>query len=477
MVQRLDGKQPAEVWRAFNDHWARIFGYPDMVVTDPGREFLSDFMQTALSYGIVVHQTAARAVWEQGKTDRHGAHWKELLKKARAEVVVTTEDELNQLMREVEQAKNRYANRSGFSPIQRQIGQWPRLPTELLGDDHINPALLGGVLVDDMERLLEMRRVAQKVFCEVNAKETIKRAIRGRHRGWHDYKAGELVYVYRVPKARKRKSGDYEETNTGSNRATWVGPGVVVVPDGANLWVSMMGQLWRVAREQCRPATSGEKEGTEAVLQDCQELIEECKKGSKRAGYHDISKEPWPPEEEDREGHKEVEELSRGVKRPLEGTDVLEDSEDCDYVPTSPPQEEGDSEVAVHPAPSLQPTISSTSTEEESMLEPEAEASRMVTPEVVAPPIDWQSSEVQEQALEAQQHADRLDGHGPMRSRVRRRAGNPYQVEIQIYFTGGEEDLTDEEDSEDERLEHLQKLQTLHSDKDYWEVDQRTEAS
>ncbi len=226
--QRLEGKSPSEVWRAFNDHWARIFGYPEVVVTDPGREFLAEFMKTAMNYGIVVHQTAARAPWQQGKTERHGAHWKELLEKARAEVVVTTEDELNQLMREVEQAKNRYTNRSGFSPIQRQIGQWPRLPTELLGDDHINPALLGGVLVDDMERLLEMRRVAQKVFCEVNAKDTIKRALRGRHRGWHEYKAGELVYVYRVPKARKRKSGDYDETTTGSNRATWVGPGVVV---------------------------------------------------------------------------------------------------------------------------------------------------------------------------------------------------------------------------------------------------------
>lgn len=55
----------------------------------------------------------------------------------------------------------------------------------------------------------------------------------------------------------KRKIGGKEVTETGANKPTWVGPGTVIAPDGANLWVSMLRkELWRVAREQCRPVTS-----------------------------------------------------------------------------------------------------------------------------------------------------------------------------------------------------------------------------
>ena len=205
VVQRLTGKFPSEVWQTFESYWGRIFGHPEVIITDPGREFLSEFMQSATAAGIVVHQTAARAPWQQGKTERHGAHFKEILEKARLEALVTSEEELEMLMRQVEQAKNRYSNRSGFSPVQRQIGQWPRIPAEIASDDVVDPQLVGGMMVDEMERLLEMRRVAQKAFCEHNARVTISRALRSRTRTWQEYKPGDLIFVYRVPKGRKRK--------------------------------------------------------------------------------------------------------------------------------------------------------------------------------------------------------------------------------------------------------------------------------
>ena len=107
-----------------------------------------------------------------------------------------------------------------------------------------------------------MRRVAHKAFCEYNARQSWKKALRARPRIWTDYKPGEYVFVYRVPRQRKRKhSAPIEEH---SNKATWVGPGVVIMPDGANLWISMLGEVWKVAREQCRPATDDEKTGVEA---------------------------------------------------------------------------------------------------------------------------------------------------------------------------------------------------------------------
>ena len=319
----------------FESHWSRIFGHPEVIITDPGREFLADFIQAATSTGIVVHQTAARAPWQQGKTERHGAHYKEILERARMETLVTTGEEMEMLMRQVEQAKNRYSNRSGFSPIQRQIGQWPRLPAELMSDDAIDPQLVGGMMVDEMDRLLEMRRIAQKAFCEHNAKSTLKKALRSRTRTWQKFEAGDLVYVYRVPKARKKKSRHNEEFEVKANKAMWVGPGTVITPDGANLWISMMGQLWKVAREQCRQATSEEKQGTEAIMKECHELIEEYKKSNKKAGYKDITQEPWPEDEEDEEKAErpadEEEIHQRGLKRSRENQAL--DEEDA-YEPS-----------------------------------------------------------------------------------------------------------------------------------------------
>ena len=62
------------------------------------------------SHGIVRHQIAARAPWQQGKTERHGSRFKELLEKAPAEAVVSDERELKMLMQEVEVAKNRFTS-------------------------------------------------------------------------------------------------------------------------------------------------------------------------------------------------------------------------------------------------------------------------------------------------------------------------------------------------------------------------------
>ena len=149
MCELLSSKGPEEIWDTFMSTWARTFGQPEVIVCDAGREFMGHFIQRATAEGIVVHQMATKAPWQAGKTERHGGHFKELLDKARSETVVQDERDLRRLIMEVEQAKNRYSNRSGFAPIQRQIGQWPRLPTAILSDEGVDPMLINGMMVDD----------------------------------------------------------------------------------------------------------------------------------------------------------------------------------------------------------------------------------------------------------------------------------------------------------------------------------------
>ena len=225
MVERVADKQPSTIWSTLWSTWGRTFGLPEVLVADAGKEFSSQFMQMAASHGIVTQTTAARAPWQNGRTERHGAHYKELLEKAREEAVITSPQELQLLMQEVEMTKNRFSNRSGFSPVQRQIGQWPRVPSNLLGDDVIDPGLMNGAVVDDMERMHEMRRIAQKAFIEHNAKEALKRVEQGRTRAPQEFTPGDYVYVCRVPRAKKRKhEGSLPSHERTPNKATWVGP-------------------------------------------------------------------------------------------------------------------------------------------------------------------------------------------------------------------------------------------------------------
>jgi len=245
---------------------------PEVITCDAGKEFAAQFVQRATSHGVVAYQIGARAPWQNGRAERHGAHFKELLEKARSEIVLINQEELKLLMQEVEAAKNRFSNRSGFSTVQ-QSGQWPRCASELLSDDVVDPTLVSGALVDDIERLREMRRIAQKAFIEKNTRQAVQKVMRGRARTSVEFKAGDYVYVYRVYKLRKRKAGELQHTDHARNKPTWVGPGITV--DGANLWITVWGELCKVVREQCRLATNSE------APKECAELIDENKKTSR----------------------------------------------------------------------------------------------------------------------------------------------------------------------------------------------------
>ena len=90
MVERVTDKQPGTIWSTLWSTWGRTFGLPEVIISDAGKEFSSQFMQLAASHGIVTQTIAARAPWQNGRTERHGAHYKELLEKAREEALPTS---------------------------------------------------------------------------------------------------------------------------------------------------------------------------------------------------------------------------------------------------------------------------------------------------------------------------------------------------------------------------------------------------
>lgn len=81
MVEVLENKEPAHVWRTFWRVWARTFGLPQYVAIDEGREFRSHFAKLCASAGTIVFRSAARAPWQQGRVERRGAILKTMLEK------------------------------------------------------------------------------------------------------------------------------------------------------------------------------------------------------------------------------------------------------------------------------------------------------------------------------------------------------------------------------------------------------------
>eukprot|EP00435_Cladocopium_sp_Y103_P012580 s2098_g3.t1 len=498
MVERVENKQPETMWNALWSCWFRTFGWPDVLVCDSGKEFSKKFMQLATSSGIVVQPIAAKAPWQQGRTERHGALYKELLAKGREETVVSTREELQRLMQETEMAKNRFSNRSGYSPIQRQIGQWPKVPSTLISDDVIDPDLLDGAVVDDMERSLELRRIAQKAFIEHNARESLRRIEKGRSRVPQEFQAGDYVYVYRVPRDKKRKheAGPRSQEHA-PNKASWIGPGTVIAVDGASLWVSMFGELWRAAREQCRTATNIEKQGIEVVMRSCQELVEEYKRSSHRKGYKDIREERWPSEEEEDENLEE--DLSKPERKMVrfEEPQEMEVPESEGYAPTTPldTPPEGGSEVG-----ETEDSEMSRRRSEETIEEPEAEARRRssAADSEIRGVLEQTRSERLAEARQAVEESGRITGGEegfqrlmedsvsssrrleglpapgqPLRWRSRPSAEGPYLHEF-FLISPEEETEWQEEEIEREDAQRWHALQTMGKEtpkRDYWEVD------
>ena len=127
-----------------------------LIVADLGSEFRGQFADLASQAGALRRHTAAQSPRQAGKTERAGAHFKYVYEKARENTYIGSWEEIRTLMYAVECAKNRYGNRSGFSPMQRQTGHNLRLPGSLLSDDSLDPSLVVASADCEMKKSLEI---------------------------------------------------------------------------------------------------------------------------------------------------------------------------------------------------------------------------------------------------------------------------------------------------------------------------------
>ena len=122
-------------WKAFARLWLRVFGAPQYLVFDEGREFTASTFQDGLDrHGIIPLEVARNAPFTNGVVERRGGLFKEVYYRTRELVQPTSFEEVEIMVFEVSWSLQTLVNRSGYSPAQRVLGRQPSLALDTLAD-------------------------------------------------------------------------------------------------------------------------------------------------------------------------------------------------------------------------------------------------------------------------------------------------------------------------------------------------------
>ena len=283
-------------WKIFLETWIRYLGAPQMVITDSGNEFKGRFERGCESLGILQHVITPECPWENAKAERHGGWLKDRLDKEvlSGNCSFASLAELDEFLASLTATKNRWFSRGGYTPTALVFGELPRVPGELLSDDHPGLCGLDDSLQDplgtdeasrEFKRRFELREKAKQAATSQTSKEAVSRAVRSATHQTLHWSPGQWVYVYR----RGRPSQELHP------RDRWCGPGVVLLANNRTIYVAMRSRLWRCSPEQLRAALPAEVLGREIASDPgLSELIRQVTSGV-RTGAVDVVREGPPP--------------------------------------------------------------------------------------------------------------------------------------------------------------------------------------
>ena len=183
MACELTDKTSVSTRNGFAKMWIKHYGWPELVVTDQGPEFIGHEFTTFIgSGGCLQHYIDSQSPWQQGRTERAGGSLKEDLRDIINDCAIITKDEIDVALAHAVDARNRYVNRSGYSARQRVFGSAIRLPGCLMSDDPIDRAALHEDPSTEFKRSNKIRESAQRALFKHNDSEAVHRAVRGRSR-------------------------------------------------------------------------------------------------------------------------------------------------------------------------------------------------------------------------------------------------------------------------------------------------------
>ena len=292
-IESTSGAPSAQAtWKAMLTTWIRHLGAPSLVITDGGKEFQGRFERGLEQLGILQHVTAPESPWQNSRAERHGGWLKQKLVQEldSGRGVVTSREDLDELLASLVSVKNRWFNHGGYTPAQMVFGELPRIPGELLSSDESGMQALSDAFHDpagmdeaavEFKRRHQIRERARQLAMEETSREVIKRAVRTSSYPCRSWSAGQWVYCFR-----RGRNGDALHPTS-----RWVGPGIVVMQTPSVVWVAMRTRLWRCAPEQLRAAFPSEVLGRQ-LASDPQfgDLLRKVVSGS-HAGALDVTRD------------------------------------------------------------------------------------------------------------------------------------------------------------------------------------------
>ena len=273
---------------AFASSWIKHYGWPELVVTDQGPEFVGHEFSTYVGEnGCLHHFIDSQSPWQQGRTERAGGSLKEDIRDVVEECAIVTDVDFEIALTQALDARNRYVDRSGFSAQQRVFGASLRLPGCLMAEDPIDRLALSSDPTTEFNRSAQIRDASQRALFRHKDNDAVKRAARARSRvkTHDDIKVGSVVYVWRNSSRSKFRG--------------WVGPGLVVClgPNGTSAWVSMRGVLVKTNMDRLRVATDSEWVGAELIKLLSADAKQHLERAGQR-GYVDATAEEGPEDDE-----------------------------------------------------------------------------------------------------------------------------------------------------------------------------------
>ena len=397
-------KSAETVLEVFMNEWVKHYGPPILLIMDRGKEFYNNkFQEVVGGLGVGLHYTDPQSPWQNGRTEKAGGVLKEKIQATIAETGAV-QSELPLVIAEVVSSRNRFMDRFGFSPMQRVFGKNLRLPAALLSTDALDRELVEASAPDPIKRAWDIREAAAKEWLRRQDTAAVRRSLKAQTRN-ADLKQvppGSWIYVY-------RDSPSYKG---------WVGPGVLIAEDtgGRSCWVSMRGRLWKVSREQIRPATPEEELGAELIAELSREMLDKVQRPGQIV-YQDVTSETFPQNDDFAD-----EELTRVLRIAEDRPRALGDD---DYSPEQLPAQDQDMPDAGASTQDPMESLDGTSMESTPVVS-QAQSRRVSIaeqPEVIMAPIPEESETIESRAVESQPEGLPADGEtsfGPTSSTTSR---------------------------------------------------------
>ena len=287
------------VLEAFDLGWTSWASFPERgVFSDRAKPFLAQFSEALAAEGCYFEAAARASPWQLGQIERHGAIWKNMMKKVVWSEQVAGRESMLHATAAVNQAKNSLVRKSGFSPMQWVLGRNMRLPSDLTDDSE---AIRLGALALSMTpgtrfyQKTKLRFAAREAFVQVSNSEALKRAeLRKVKPSRGPFPVGTYVFYFDASVDQGQHPGP----------SCWRGVARVIGHEGSHtIWLSHRGLLLAVSPEHLAFAFDQEVQQWTTLGNEMELLDTQPAAGG--TGFLDLRGQAKPPAEGFSEGEAE----------------------------------------------------------------------------------------------------------------------------------------------------------------------------